>query len=258
MLIKFRNKLKNYGKHLIEKHPFTIFIAEFFLRHFPILLPHDNDYYGFCRLTNKKNGLFLDVGANDGRSILSFHKLKKDWRIFSIEPNPIHKKRLKKIRSRIPKLDFIISAAGESSGRKLRIYVPFYYFYGMHTAASSNLKFLKKDLESLFSKRIVKRFKYREFTTSYIRIDDLNLSPDIVKIDVQGQELNVLLGCKDTIKRCSPCFLVEYDEDNFEKIKEFFQTREYPPYGFNPKNMKFSRFMKGENRNCFFIPSKNG
>ena len=93
MALRLVNRARGFVKYAMERHPLTIFLAEFLIK-LPILLPHDNEYYGFCKLSNKKKGLFLDIGANDGRSILSFHKLKKDWDIFSVEANSIHKRRL--------------------------------------------------------------------------------------------------------------------------------------------------------------------
>ncbi len=256
MTLKFIKNLRNYTKKIVEKHPLGIFAAEFFLRNFPIFLPHDDDYYGLCKLTNKKNGLFLDIGANDGRSVLSFHKLKKGWRIFSIEANSLHRQRLERIKSEIPNVNYIIRAVGRKGNLKLKLYTPIYYFYAMHTATSANLSLLKKNIESLFGKKIADKFKYKETFVTTIKIDDLKLSPDIVKIDVEGNELDVLYSCVKTIKMHSPSFLIEYNESNFSKIKSFFLKRRYYIYGFDSKQMKFAEFDEGRFKNCFFVPQK--
>lgn len=44
-----------------------------------------------------------------------------------------------------------------------------------------------------------------------IRLDSLNLSPDFIKIDVEGYELEVLQGAQETIKRAWPVLYVEND-----------------------------------------------
>ena len=49
-------------------------------------------------------------------------------------------------------------------------------------------------------------------------------SPDsIVKIDVEGSELDVLMGLQDWIKSCQPLILIEilpvYAEENSERLK---------------------------------------
>lgn len=255
MLLGFVGKLRRNVKRIAEKHPLTIFLSEFFLTSMPILLPHDNDYYGFCLLANKKHGLFLDVGANDGRSALSFHKLKKDWSIFSIEANPVHRSKFNKIKSSIPKLDFIIRAASNVTGKNFKLYIPIYYFYSIHTATSSDLESLKRHMKYFFGKKISNKFRYKEINVESIKIDDLNLAPDIIKIDVEGHEMDVLRGCEQTIKRCLPYFLIEYNKNDFEEIKKFFLDRNYHIYGFELKNMKFSEFSKNKFNNCFFIPS---
>jgi hypothetical protein len=54
----------------------------------PFLLPHDKSYRALRHfITLRPNGLFLDVGANDGISALSFRRFDKTYRILSLEPN---------------------------------------------------------------------------------------------------------------------------------------------------------------------------
>ena len=40
-------------------------------------------------------------------------------------------------------------------------------------------------------------------------LDELNLTPDFIKIDTQGFEKNVLLGSIETIKKTKPVILAE-------------------------------------------------
>jgi len=42
-------------------------------------------------------------------------------------------------------------------------------------------------------------------------IDDLNVDPDLIYLDIQGDELPVLKGAEKTIERCSPVIAVEID-----------------------------------------------
>jgi FkbM family methyltransferase len=52
-----------------------------------------------------------------------------------------------------------------------------------------------------------------------IRIDDMNLSRvDLIKIDVEGHEERVLLGCINTIERCRPTVMMEYFYTDVSKI----------------------------------------
>jgi len=42
-----------------------------------------------------------------------------------------------------------------------------------------------------------------------ITLDSLNLTPDFIKIDVEGMEYDVLVGAKETIERYKPYILIE-------------------------------------------------
>ena len=156
--------------------------------------------------------------------------------------------------SKISNLEYIIRAVGKARGKKLKLYTPVYYFYAMHTAAGTSLETVKKRMMWHFGKRIADNFRYKETTCETIRIDDLKLAPDIIKIDIEGAELDALLGCKETIRRYSPSFLIEYNESNFKGIRKFFYGKSYKLYGFDSKKMKFTDFSKDKFRNCYFIP----
>ncbi len=41
----------------------------------PFLLPHERDYFGLKLILPEGDGLFLDIGANDGVSALSFRHI---------------------------------------------------------------------------------------------------------------------------------------------------------------------------------------
>ena len=42
-------------------------------------------------------------------------------------------------------------------------------------------------------------------------VDDLDLSPDLLYLDIQGDELPALKGARQTLERCSPVVVVEID-----------------------------------------------
>ena len=44
-----------------------------------------------------------------------------------------------------------------------------------------------------------------------IAIDDLGLNPDLIYLDIQGDEYPALLGARETLSRCSPVIGIEYD-----------------------------------------------
>ena len=66
-------------KWSIEKyflHNFYLyFLAKRLFHILPFLLPHEKDYFGLKRLLKEGDGLFVDIGANDGVSALSFRRM---------------------------------------------------------------------------------------------------------------------------------------------------------------------------------------
>ncbi len=49
----------------------------------------------------------------------------------------------------------------------------------------------------------------RSFDVTVRRLDDFNLAPDVVKIDVQGLELSVVRGGIETFRRNRPVTIIE-------------------------------------------------
>ena len=76
-----------------------------------------------------------------------------------------------------------------------------------------------------------------------VRIDDFNLPRcDFIKIDVEGMEVEVLLGATETIDRCRPVIYAECDrqEKTTELImtirKRGYKTSVHAPFIYNPEN----------------------
>ena len=210
----------------LRKNPYNEFIGRRFLYYLPFLLPHDKSYYGFTHLISKKDGLFLDVGANDGISALGFRKLNKDYRILSVEPNPYHKPALEKLKRRLPKFDYILAAAGEADGRTT-IYVPRYKGIPLHTAASFSRDFARQSMSREFDGRPDATITYVPQDVRVMRLDDLNLKPDIIKIDTEGHDFEALCGLSDTVREYRPFLLVEFHPVYIEKIMSFLKERSY-------------------------------
>jgi len=74
-------------------------------------------------------------------------------------------------------------------------------------------------------------------------IDDLNLPRcRLIKADVQGMEMAVLRGARDTIARCAPFLYVENDTDTSE-LPQMMVEMDYDVYEhktplFNPNNFR--------------------
>src|SRR3954467_5533242 len=107
----------------------------------PFLLPHDKSYLALRHfLALEPQGLFLDVGANDGISVLSFRSLNvlaKSYRIISLEPNTMHEPALSAISASDPHMTYRMVAAGAAADR-LTFHVPIYRGIAVHPLAASD------------------------------------------------------------------------------------------------------------------------
>jgi FkbM family methyltransferase len=78
------------------------------------------------------------------------------------------------------------------------------------------------------------------FTVESLTIDSLHLPRvDFIKIDVEGHELEVLRGCRDTITRCHPALMVEVTTQS--TVNFLCDELHYPPpVTISPSNELFT------------------
>jgi FkbM family methyltransferase len=72
--------------------------------------------------------------------------------------------------------------------------------------------------------------------TQMISIDEMKLNRvDLIKIDIEGMEVDALNGAKETIKRAKPNLIIERVKSNESEINEFLNNYGYKtfPLGFN-------------------------
>jgi FkbM family methyltransferase len=94
-----------------------------------------------------------------------------------------------------------------------------------------------------------------------ITLDSLGLTEcDLIKIDVEGNELDVLMGAIDTIEKHKPTLFAECnDGDDPSRLLEFMHARGYHTYWvynrlYRPNNYKGSRDAKdGRDRNIIAV-----
>lgn len=209
--------------------------------HLGFLLPHEKSYYGFKHLATRKDGLFLDVGANNGLSALGFRHLVPHYRILSIEANRFHEPSLRRLKRKLRGFDYVITAAGHENS-EFTLYTAMYGDIALHTGASLNLDYLKKGLEKYFPKRVVKRLTYNQQIVKVIKLDDLHVKPDIIKTDAEGFDFEVLVGLRETIAENRPSILVEYSAWLAEKIEPFCRELSYSLFIYNERSDRFAPF----------------
>jgi FkbM family methyltransferase len=191
------------------------------------LLPHDRSYKAFRHfIAARPQGLFLDVGANDGISVLSFRKFSKQYRILGLEPNPALEPALRKIKSSDPLFDYKMVGAGASALR-LPFFVPTYKGIVLHTFTSSGREQVESSVARSFGKSVGAAIVIHPFEAEIMRLDDLNVDPAIIKVDAEGFDYDVLVGLEATIDRSRPFIATEIAASEYDKVKSYLNERRY-------------------------------
>lgn len=134
---------------------------------------------------NYKGALsIVDVGANIGNHAVFFHDVMGVKDITCFEPNPENYRRLQKSA---PFAQTFALALAESGHPVESISSPH------NMGASYCISNISGNVQAE-------------------RLDEFDLSPDIIKIDAEGMECAVLKGATDTIKKHRPVMFVEHND----------------------------------------------
>jgi FkbM family methyltransferase len=153
--------------------------------------------------------LAIDVGGNWGQSIYAIKRTAKPGKIVSFEPNPILASRLAKRFSGDQSVEIRECALSNSAGR-FNLYIPKYREFIYDGLAS--LEYLEaknwftKERFAFFDDR---RLNIESVVVESMTLDSLQMSPDVIKIDVQGAENLVLEGGISTLERSRPFVIME-------------------------------------------------
>lgn len=187
---------------------------------------------------NENNAIVLDVGANFGYlSLVWANSICQNGMVFAFEPNlNVHNSfknsiRANKLESNIQLNDL---AVGNKEG-SVELFL---------SSTTSNT--IQAGIDANHSRHI-------EMVTldSFSKRNGITHC-DLVKIDVDGIEMDILLGAIDLIKSCKPIFIVETNGD--EKVIDFFNQHDYQIL-----DMKLIPFQYGNQLppNIFCIPKSN-
>ena len=163
----------------------------------------------YRRLLASSPGLFIDVGANIGQTLLKIRALDPQRRYIGFEPNPIC-------------VDYLVTLITKNNFSNCDI-VP----VGLSDSNEVVRLFLNDDVDSAAT--LIEEFRPEKIPptlTNYVstfRLDDIAESLTIrniavIKIDVEGSELEVLKGAMNLLKAERPVIVCEilplYDENS--------------------------------------------
>jgi FkbM family methyltransferase len=224
---KAANSIVESCARLAETHPFVWKFAWEAVHRLPFLLPHDQSYKAFRHfIAVRPQGLFLDVGANDGISVLSFRKFSRQYRILGLEPNVALEPALKRLKARDSLFDYKMVGAGAAPAH-LPFFVPVYKNIVLHTFTSSSEEQVRLSVGRSFGKSVAAATVIHPFQAEIIRLDDLNVDPAIIKVDAEGFDYDVLVGLKNTIERSRPFIATEIAPSEYDRVKGYLNERRY-------------------------------
>jgi FkbM family methyltransferase len=256
------NSLKYRVAKIVEKHPFSWYVAWSLTERISCLLPHDKSYYAlkhFCQPSD--DALFLDIGANTGISALSFRKINKAIPIFSLEPNPIHRSNLERLSKKLAPMDYLLKGAGDKE-MEIIFYTPVYKNIVLHTFTSSSEDQVREAVCKSFGTKVADKLEIRKIIAQVVLLDNLRLKPSIIKIDAEGFDYQVLLGGKVTIESCRPYIMIEVCHSNIEPFKTYFDDLKFKLFNYDFKKDLFTPFKiealeyESGARNIFAIPQE--
>lgn len=256
-------KAKQAIADLVQRHPYTYFYSKILVNRLPYFLPHEQSFFAFRHLARDNDGLFLDVGANDGISALSFRKINQHYSIVSIEANPYHATSLQRLTRKLQGFSYhLIGASNEFT--EFDLYVPFYKSLPFHSASTLHADFHQENFKQLFSSSVLSHFRWERTRIKTAPLDSLRLKPSIIKIDVEGHEMQVLQGLQTTIATCRPYLMVECSHDSFSEVDRFLRAHDLIAASYSANEDAFRIigedfvFDMGavEQRNIFYIPQE--
>lgn len=216
---------------------------------------HESDFAYFRRFAAEE-GLFLDVGANLGMSALSIRTVLPRARILSVEPNPLHEPDLRHVAERVGNMETRYLAAHERPG-EMELHVPTWRGLPITGEASlSREAILESDqLRRRLGERMRSdRFAIRSFRVPIVPLDELELAPRWVKIDVQGVADAVLRGLQRTLERHRPTVMVESDGHTNAAVIGHLGTLGYGAFVYDAAADALVPFADQGPQNIFFVP----
>ena len=209
---------------------------------------HEKDFEALSQLPFSANNLFLDIGSNRGEAIQSILMRRPDAKIIAFEPNSYLTEKVKGIYKNDPRVSVRNVGLGSADG-SFELFIPFYNDFMFDGLASFKEERARGWLQGRLYGFNSKRLEIKKLVCQVKRLDDLDLAPYFIKIDVQGFEYDVLLGAKNTLIKNKPILLIETPAQD---ERDFLHSLGYETFIY-----KNSKFVPGtEGLNVFFLPEE--
>jgi len=233
----------------IRKH-FSLYI---FIRNRLLLItrihPLENEFQILKLIAPLGISSAVDVGSNDGTSILSIRKYGRKPLIFAFDP-------VKTPDVKLNDNEFYNNIGLGSQESMLDLFIPIYKKHKLTQYSSSSEQNVKNQL-AIDADINLDELTIEKRSVNISTLDHFNFRPFFIKIDVEGFEFEVLLGAQKTIADFRPILLLEIQSsDAFDEINALITTLNYQAYylegGIN--SISRTKTWKKDRRNYIFIP----
>lgn len=185
-------------------------------------------------------GTFVDIGAHIGYYSLKAAKaVGSQGHVIAVEPNPETIQELRE-NIRLSAANIAVYPVACSDSEAI---LEFFAAPRRNTGESS---LSRKNAEQQGTARA--SYRVRAMPLDAIIQESGLPQVDVVKIDVEGAELLVLKGAKQTLSRCSPMLIVEVVDDQLRsmgtsaaELKEYLRSLGYMPHHSMGSNIEFAR-----------------
>lgn len=207
-------------------------------RHFNPSVVHDRDLELFARaaaLVDADAAVFLDIGAAMGNTIASLIALQCRFTVHAFEINPAFHAHLRRAAAMYRGAGVVVHPHGLGSepGRAW-LHIPVMKELCVLGEAALSLSYIQRDdrKAQLRSYCPGETLRVGKVQVEARTLDSTQLSPDFVKLDVEGSEPSVLAGARDTLGRCRPIIMAE---NSFpQAVAATLAPFGYVPYYFDP------------------------
>ena len=172
---------------------------------------HSVNEISLMRRLLKPNMTFVDIGANQGEYSIFAAKRLIQGKVISFEPLSTSYKHLKE-NIELNQFNNVITynfALSDTKG-----YAEIYTSDDLEIHNSFN-EGLSSLYQSNYRNTLLEKVQLEIFDQVWKNHN--NLSLDIIKIDVEGSELPILKGAKNTIKKHKPLIILEINEETFQE-----------------------------------------
>lgn len=179
----------------------------------------------------KGDSVFIDIGTNKGIYLYQAEKVVKSGKIYGFEPN---ESLVNYIQPLFPKVEMFTYAVSSQTGTSV-LNIP---------KKGNSLQDTRASLETMGDD--VEKIEIKTIT-----LDDWatqkNISKiDLVKIDVEGHELDSIKGCEHILQTIKPTFIIEIELRHAKypitEIFDFMASFGYEVFYFDRKTLRLQPF----------------